>query len=179
MTARADEAHIGLVVEGRGEQQAVPLLLRAHLVAAEIFQDILSAPVVCHGREKALMDGGIEGFVATAAARPGCGGILVLLDGEGDAVCTLGPGLLGRAQQVTNKPLFVCLADPKFEAWLIASAETLELDHLTYDSSRDPAALVRGALPGKYIKPTWQPRLTARMDIGLAAGRNESLAPGT
>jgi hypothetical protein len=175
MTARADEPHIGLIVEGRGEQQAVPLLLRLHLTSQDDYRDILSAPIVCHGRDKALMPDGIEGFVATAAARPGCRGVLILLDAETDRACERGPELLARAQTVTGKPVVVCLAEPQYEAWLVASAETLELDDLAFEPSRNPEVLIREALTAKYIKPTWQPRLTARMDLALATPRSRSL----
>jgi hypothetical protein len=175
MTARADEPHIGLVVEGRGEQYAIPILLRKHMMSNDDYRDILSSPVVCHGRDKALMPHGIEGFVATAAARPGCRGVLVVLDAETDEACVLGPAILLRAQGITGKPVVVCLAEPKYEAWLVASAETLQLEGLVYDSARNPEAIVRDALGQKYIKPTWQPRLTARMDLPLATPRSSSL----
>jgi hypothetical protein len=175
MTARADEPHIGLVVEGRGDQFAVPLMLRAHLQQQNEFRDVLGPPVVCHGRDKAIMAEGLEGFVATASGRPGCVGILVVLDAERDRACELGPALLARATVVTAKPVKICLAEPQFEAWLVASAETMELDELTYDQSRNPESLIRQALDVNYIKPTWQPRLTARIDLGLASGRSQSL----
>jgi len=175
MTPRADEPHIGLVVEGRGEQQALPLLLRRHRADSGDYRDILSAPVVCHGRDKALMRNGVEGFVATAAARPGCRGVLVVLDAEGDAACQLGPELQRRAQLVTATPVAVCLAEPMYEGWLVASAETLQLEGLTFAQVRNPEAAIRNALGVNYIKPTWQPRLTARIDFNLAIPRSPSL----
>jgi hypothetical protein len=176
MTAGAEDPHIGLVVEGRGENESAPQLLRTHLYSREEYRDILSSPVVCHGRGKALRHSGIEGFVATAAGRPGCRAVLVILDADEDAACELGPEILARAQAVTAKPVVVCLAEPTYEEWLLASAETLELDGLTFVASRNPESLIRSALPVKYVKPTWQPRLTARMDIALAASRSPSLS---
>jgi hypothetical protein len=103
--------------------------------------------------------------------------VLVVLDGEGDPVCRLGPDLLSRAAAITGTPVEICLADPKYEAWLVASVESLGLGSLTYDLSADPATAIKRALgPVKYVKPTWQPRLTARIDIELARSRNASLA---
>ena len=176
MTASPSAPHVGLVVEGRGDEYALPPLLRRWLYRSEMWADILGKPIPCHGREKALAPNGLEGYVATAAGRPGCVGVLVVLDAENDAACELGPGLTTRAQAVTGKPVAVCLAEPKYEGWLVASAETMELTSLTYSTTRDPGALIVEALrPAKYVKPTWQPRLSERLDFDLACGRASSL----
>ncbi len=177
MTALPEEPHIGLVVEGQGEIPSVPLLLRKWLQSRGDFRDILGKPVPCYGRDKALMPKGIEGKVATTASRPGCQSVLVLLDGEGDPVCNLGPKLLERALSVSRVPVEVCLAHPKYEAWLVASSETLGLAKLAFDAPGDPGVAIKSALmPSKYVKPTWQPRLTDRMDLELARSRDASLS---
>jgi hypothetical protein len=165
-----------LVVEGRGELYAAPLLLRRWLQDRGEYRDVLGKPVPCHGRDKAMMPNGIERFAATAAARPGCRGLLIILDAETDAVCHKGPELLARARAVTVVRVEICLAEPKYEAWLVASAETLELPALEFDPDRDPVAAIRAALPVKYVKPTWQPRLSSRVDLTLAMSRSPSLA---
>jgi hypothetical protein len=177
MSASPYEPHIGLVVEGRGEIGALPVLLRLVLHGREDFREILGQPIPCHGKPNALRSGGIEGKVITASARPGCRAVLVVLDGEGDPVCRQGPELLSRAQQVVGKPVAVCLADTKFESWLMASKATLGLPGLERVSQgMDPvAAIKRALLPEKYAKPTWQPRLTARLDLGEARRASESL----
>lgn len=176
MTASPEAPHVGLVVEGAGDVAAVPLLIRRWLHADGEYRDLLGKPVCCNGREKALMLNGIEGKVATATARPGCRAVVIVLDGEGDPVCTLGPTLLSRAREITGLPVTVSLADTKYEEWLRASAETLELPGLAYGASGDPAHAIRQALlPAKYVKPTWQPRLTDRMDFELARSRDSSL----
>ncbi len=177
MTASPEAPHIGLVVEGPGDVAAVPLLLRRWLHLQGEFRDLLGKPVNCNGRTKALARNGLEGKVATAIARPGCKGVLVILDGEGDAVCSLGPNLLSRARSVTGAPVALTLADTKYEAWLCASAETLALSSLTCEVGADPEYAIRCALlPAKYVKPTWQPRLTERMDLPLARSRDRSLS---
>lgn len=57
----------------------------------------------------------------------------------------------------------------------MASAETV-LPGLRYEPIRDPERAIRAALlPAKYVKPTWQPRLTERIDLDLARGRSPSL----
>lgn len=178
MTAAAHEPHLGLVVEGRGEIQAVPLLLRRRLANRMDYRDLLGRPVPCNGRENALKPKGIEGKVAVAAVRPGCRCVLVLLDGEGDPVCELGPKLLGRSHETASgKEVVVCLADAKYEDWLVASAESLEIPELAYSPERDSVRALKEALhPSKYVKPSWQPKLTDRLDFDLASGRSRSLA---
>src|SRR5262249_54022929 len=97
MTADYASKHVVLVVEGRGDANAVPVLLRKYLDGAGDYRDILGKPVTCNGHENAVRPGRIEGQVAVAAARPGCVGILVVLDSEALPVCELGPGLRERA----------------------------------------------------------------------------------
>jgi hypothetical protein len=177
MTAAPTDPHVGLVVEGPGDVVALPVLLRAHLVLMGDYRNLLAKPVSCNGRDKALMPNGIEGKVATAAARPGCRGVLVVLDADRDLPCVLGPQILSRADKVSPVPVVVALAAPTFEEWLVASAATLGLEGLIYPTDRDPVNAIKAALqPAKYVKPTWQPRLAARVDINLARSRSASLA---
>lgn len=98
MTPRPEDPHIGLIVEGAGDKQGVPVLLRNYLQKRGDYRDILGKAIPCHGRGAATTQNGIEGFVSIAAARPGCVGVPVILDGEGDPVCELGPALQQRGQ---------------------------------------------------------------------------------
>lgn len=176
MTATATASHVGLVVEGPGDAGALPILLRKYLEQQSVYDDIIGKPVRCNGRDKAIVPKGIEGFVAVAASRPGCRFVLVVLDGEGDPVCELGPALLRRAREVTAVPIAVCLADRTYEDWLYASCETLQLGELQYSATTRGLGAIKNALAYvKYVKPTWQPRLTSRMDISLAKDRSKSL----
>jgi len=178
MTAADGGPHLGLVVEGPGDANALPLLLRRFMEARADYRDLLGKPVRCNGRDKALVPRGIESYVSVAAARPGCRAVLVVLDSEGDAVCRLGPSLLERVQKNTRLPVAVSLADRCWEDWLYASIETLEIGNglKCSEESGGTGVIKRALLPGKYVKPTWQPRLTVRVDINLAAGRSRSLA---
>lgn len=179
MTASFGDPHIGLIAEGLGDVRAVPVVLRNSLWGQGDFRDLIGKPIPCNGRDRATSVGGLEGRVATAAIRPGCVGVLIVLDAEHDPACELGPGLLARARSVTDTPVSVTLAIPKFEAWLVASAETLGLPSLSFDPRHDPVHLIdqalRADLGEKYTKPVWQPRLAARVDLSLAAPRSPSL----
>lgn len=179
MSANAREPHIGLVVEGPGDANAVPLLFRNYLQSRNEYREILGKPVSCNGRSRATISGGLEGFVAAAAARPGCVGVLVILDADGDPSCQLGPELLARARAVSRVPVEMILCERYFESWIYASVETLNLTEEAVEHS--PARSGLGAIeellqPTKYAKPVWQPRLTSRMDISLASSRRPDLS---
>lgn len=57
MTASSSEPHVGLVVEGAGDRDTLPVVLRAHLAATGEFRDVLGKPASVHGRDKALAEG--------------------------------------------------------------------------------------------------------------------------
>lgn len=176
MAADPLSPHIGLVVEGAGDRNALPVLLRAHLHSHGEFRDVLGKPVPFHGRAKALAPNGVEGYVAVAGGRPGCIGVLLVLDGEGDCVAELGPQLLSRAITNVGVPVRVVLADVDFEDWLYASAETLGLEGLAFIAGKRGASAIKHALrPATYTKTVWQPRLASRMDLDVARGRSASL----
>lgn len=177
MTAVAGAPHIALVVEGPGDVQAVPVLLRKHQSSNEDYADILGKPVPFHGKGNATAPGGIEGYVATAA-RPGCVGVIVVLDADDDLVCVQGPELLERARAEVGVPVVIAIAERDFEDWLFASVETLELHNPSeFDTNtRGKTGIQRGMAPQKYVKPTHQPRLTSKADLALAASRSKSLA---
>ncbi|WP_219417281.1 DUF4276 family protein [Pseudonocardia nigra] len=176
MTPLPTQPHIGLIVEGPGDKNGVPVLFRRHLQDVGEYRDILGKPIPANGRGSITTPKGIEGYVSVAASRPGCRGILVVIDSDDDPVCELGPALLPRAQAVSKVPVYIALAERCYESWLFASAETLELG-LTYDEAAHAQFAIKSGLhPTKYVKPVWQPKLSHRVDIGLACGRSPSLA---
>jgi hypothetical protein len=88
----------------------------------------------------------------------------------GRLVALGGPNAYGGAT-----PARVCLSVPKYEEWIVASAKTIGRPELAYDSTKGPEFLIRSSMDAKYVKPTFQPRFTARIDIELAVTRSRSL----
>lgn len=176
MTAGASDPHVGLVVEGRGDSSAVPMLLRAHLYRNDEYREIVGKPIPVNGKGAVTTPGGIERFVATAALRPGCRAVLVILDADREPTCEEGPRLLARAQAEVAVPVLVALAERDYEDWLYCSVETIGLGDAEWERGRNGGAEIKRLLaPKAYVKPTWQPKLTARLDLDLAAGRSVSL----
>ena len=118
---------IGCIVEGHGEVEAVPVLIRR--VAANLYPElavIVPRPIRI-SKNKLLQAGGLEQWVEVVSVRVGAqGAIFVILDSDDDCPAELGPELLHRALQVqTGLPVAVVLAKCEFEAWFLAAAESL------------------------------------------------------
>ena len=172
---------IGCIVEGHGEVEAVPVLIRR--LAANLYPElavIVPRPIRI-ARNKLLQAGGLEKWVEVVSVRVGAqGAIFVILDSDDDCPAELGPELLDRALQVQgNLPIAVVLAKYEFEAWFLAAAESLRGQRGLGDDihrPNDPEA-IRGAkewlshrMEGSrtYSEMDDQPALTALFDIEQA-----------
>lgn len=115
---------LALIVEGHGDVQAVPVLVRrlAALLAPATAIDV-KHPVRVK-RQRLAKAGELERAVLLARQRIDKGGvILVLIDADEDCPATLAPDLLTRAQSVaTGVTVAVVLAKYEFENWLVAGA---------------------------------------------------------
>lgn len=173
------------VVEGNGEVQAVPVLLR------RIMQELapLRPPAVLKpirvSRSRFVKQGVLEGYVGLAAQRVGAGGgILILLDANGACPARLGPALLARARRARpDRRIEAVLAKCEYEAWFLASVESIAGNRtLAGDlvAPPDPES-IRGAKEwlGRHMQTAYRPTadqaaFTARFDIALARRRSPS-----
>ncbi len=175
------------VVEGEGEVQAVPVLVRRiRDVVAPAFP-VEVPPAMRARRGQIVQQGMLEHYVQLAANQAGPdGAILVVLDADDDCPAQLGPALLQRAVSArADMPLAVVLAKREYEAWFLAAAESLRgRRHLRadLDPPPDPEA-IRGAKDWlrrrmhhgrKYTPTADQAALTALFDLDLARGRSDS-----
>lgn len=177
------EVKIAAIVEGHGECEAVPILIRR--IALDIdpgFVPNVLQPLRVSAN-KLLREGEIERSITfTARKLQGRGGIIVIVDCDWDNGCPAkdGPALLKRAKTARNDlPISVILAKKEFEAWFLAAAESLRgKKGLPNDLEppEDPES-VRGAKewlsdrmpPSKsYTETTDQPALTAEFDMNIA-----------
>jgi hypothetical protein len=114
------------IVEGHGEVEAVPLMIRriAHAIDPGLAVKVVQSFRV--PRSKLLKPGELERSVELAARRAAGGAVLILLDCDDDCPAALGPELLARAKR--SRPglaVSVVLAKREFEAWFLAAAESL------------------------------------------------------
>lgn len=172
------------IVEGHGEQSAIPLLIRKWAAANNkpiTARKSIRAP----GRGGLIRAGGIERFVSVAVHQPDCCGILVVLDADGDCPRNLGPALLSRAQQHSRSiPIGVVLAKEEYESWFLASADSLRgcrglpasfSAPGNPESIRHPKEWLKQQMPeSRYRETTDQPALTESIDFNLAKTRSDS-----
>ena len=171
---------ISCIVEGHGEIEALPILLRRlrDVIAPGLPLEVRKPMRV--PRSNLAKEDGLKRYVELAMAQiDEDGGVLVLLDADDDLPCELGPRLLGIAQQVRpDRRVRVVVAEREFEAWFLAAAESLRGRRgLSTDLSaperpeavRDAKGWLTHHLAGRSYRETIdQPALAAILDISSA-----------
>ena len=175
---------IAPIVEGHGEVQAIPVLLRriASVVAPEI--DLRLNPALRVKAASFLDESGsgyFEKYIELAArkAKPwpkSC--VLILLDCEDSCPAELGPKILNRAANCRPDLNFlVILAHREYETWFLAAAESLKgVGGLAFDlnppanfeSIRNAKGWLSERMQGSYNEPDHQPKMTALFDFEMA-----------
>lgn len=176
-------ASVAVIVEGHGECEAIPILIRR--IASDIEPGAVPKvlkPLRIPGNQLRRADG-IERAVELASRKlGGTGGILVVVDcdWEGGCPATDGPELLRRAQRSRADMLIsVVLANKEYESWFLASAASLSGKRGLRQELESPAnpEAIRGAkewltaqMPRgrRYSETVDQPALTAVFDINAA-----------
>mgnify|MGYP001560904941 CR=1 FL=1 len=123
------EIKIAAIVEGHGECEAVPILVRR--IALDVdpgFVPCVLSPLRIPA-SRLVKQGEIERSIDLVARKlQGQGGIIVILDCDAEDCCPAqaGPQLLERARASRGDILIsVVLAKKEFEAWFIAAADSL------------------------------------------------------
>ncbi len=183
------EVRIAAIVEGHGETEAVPELVRRIALTIDPGFVPCVKPVLRLPANRLLRENGIEGAVKHAAGKlGGRGGILVVIDCDWPDGCPArdGPELLRRARATRDDlPIAMVLAKQEFEAWFLAAAESLRGKRgLPADlAAPDQPERIRGAKewlstrmrPGaSYAETTDQAALTAEFDMEAARRRSDS-----
>lgn len=173
---------IAAIVEGHGECEAVPVLIRriASNIDPGFVPSVLSPLRIPASRLK--MPAEIERAVEFAARKlQGPGGIVVILDCDWHDGCPAkdGPELLARAAGVrSDLPVAVILAKKEFESWFLAAAESLRGIRGLPADLMPPANpenirgakewLIRKMQPRVYSETEDQAAFTALFDLAIA-----------
>lgn len=172
---------LACIVEGHGEVDAVPLLLRRVALAIRPGLSLHVEQPLRVSRNKLVKPRELERTVELAGRRAGPqGAILLLLDSDDECPAHLAPLLLSRARSTrSDLAIGVVLAKREFEAWFLAAAESLRgkrglSPNLT--APEDPESIRRAKEwltahmePGrKYVETLDQPALAAIFDLELA-----------
>jgi hypothetical protein len=171
---------LACIVEGHGESEAVPILIRPIASSYAPSLTVQVARPLRVPKSKLLKQGELERSVELAARTvSGKGGIIVLLDSDDDCPAEFGPALLKRAQHTRGDlPLSVVLAKREYEAWFLAAADSLRGKRGLAGSIEPPpdAEAIGGAkkwlgdrmAAGHYVETLDQPALTALFDLQAA-----------
>ena len=115
------QMQIAVIVEGDGEVEAVPVLIRRFAELAGWPGRVEVRTVIRQPASKLLKPDELERHVELAARKlGGPGGIFVLLDCEDACPADLGPRLLARIRAARpDLPVSLVLAPREFEAWFL------------------------------------------------------------
>jgi hypothetical protein len=154
------------VVEGHGEVEAVPVLVRRVLGHYAPARQVLVARPIRVKRDEMIRAGGIERAMQLAAQQSAAGdGVLILLDADDECPKDLGTTLRQRASAARpDRNVRVVLANREFEGWFLASARSLRGKRGLPDDLEPPAypEQIRDAKgwlssrtpPGRSYRPT-------------------------
>lgn len=175
------------IVEGHGEVEAIPILIRriAGAIAAAGVPGV-GKPIRVK-RQRLMKEGDLEKYVELAARQSGAEGrILIVLDANGDCPNELAGEILARATAARgDRRIRAVIAKPEYEAWIVAAADSLAGQRGIRPDARAPAdpeaianpkAWLRAQmLPGQSYRETLdQPALTERFDLAQARQRAPS-----
>jgi Domain of unknown function (DUF4276) len=113
------------IVEGQGEVDAVPWLLRRLRDSAGLAEIEFDRPHRRH-RSKLVKRVEFQDWIRFAFLDPACSAVMVVFDADDDCPKELGPEIEGWAQEAADgRPVSVVLANREYEAWLLAGSRTL------------------------------------------------------
>lgn len=171
---------IGCVVEGHGEVESVPVLIRRIAQQFDPGLLVLIPHPVRVTKSRLLKPGELERAAELAVLNAGAdGGVLVILDSDEDCPAQLGPELLERVRSARSDVLSaVVLARREFESWFLASAESLrgcrglpgdlESPHQPEEIPGAKEWLSGRIQDGAYASTVDQASLTNALDFDLA-----------
>ena len=171
--------NLGAIVEGHGETEAVPALIRKVVGWLDPTLSVNVPPPIRLPKGSMLKEGDLKKAVELTARKVGPGSpILIVLDADDDLACALGPRLLAWARQARgDREVGVVVATRAYEAWLLASASTLA-GHRGLPLSLEiierpelipnPKAWMDARMPDGYVETLDQVALTALIDPALA-----------
>jgi len=174
------------IVEGPGEVEALPILLRRLLEEKQKYRINIQLPINAHGLGNLTKENGLERFLKLAEKRPSCSAILILIDADIYCAKDIAICLANRAN-VHNPhiPTAVVAAKFRYENWFLASFETLsgkrglqeELPNIiTPEAVPDPKNwITKNKVQGRIYKETLdQAPMSQLIDINLVQSRSRS-----
>ena len=173
------------IVEGHGEVEAAPVLLRRLLAEANCHVIDVGRPIR-RTQSQLRSKEGIQAGVRLALLQPECAAVVILFDGEDDCPKELAAKVRAWARKAAaGKPCDVVVAYREYETWFLAALESLRGQYgipknatapANPESKRDAKGALEEFMPADraYSETGDQPAMSATFDMGLAHRRNRS-----
>jgi hypothetical protein len=173
------------IVEGHGEVEAAPFLLRRLLAEADC-QDVGVGRPIRRTQSQLRSKEGIQAGVRLALLQPECAAVVILFDGEDDCPKELAAEVWAWARAAAaGMPCDVVVAYREYETWFLAALESLRGQYgiakdaaapANPESKRDAKGALEEFMPPDraYSETGDQPAMSAVFDMGLAHRRNRS-----
>ncbi len=173
------------IVEGHGDEAAVPVLLRRLVAEAQAHNIGVNRPIR-QKQSQLLRQESLKQAVRLAQLQRDCGAILILFEAEDDCPKTLGPTLQAWARSEAGPmPCAVALAHREYEAWFLAALESLRGKRgIRVDAAPPPNPEVfrdaKGALEEQmvagryYLERVDQPAFSQLFDLKNAYTKSRS-----
>jgi hypothetical protein len=164
------------IVEGDGDLEALPVLLRRLASELRCFEVTVKCPIR-RNRSDFNREQLVQRAVQLALLQPGCSGVLILFDADDDCPKETAPQVQQWARGTARgTPCEVVLANREYEAWFLAAIESLRGQRgIRADAvSEAQPENFRGAKRRLSEKMEWgtsysekadQPALTALMEL--------------
>ena len=173
------------IVEGHGEVEAAPILLRRLLAAAQCHAVGVGRPIR-RTQSQLRSKEGIQAGVRLALLQPECAAVIILFDGEDDCPKDLAAQVRAWASQAASgTPCDVVVAYREYETWFLAAIESLRGQYgiakdaaapANPESKRDAKGALEEFMPPNraYSETGDQPAMSQVFDMALAHRRNRS-----
>ncbi len=169
------------IVEGHGEEEAVPALLHRIAHIAPVYGQLrVNKPIRVKAGSFLQDDSYFGRYITLAAAKAAQsnGIVVIMLDCDDDCPARLGPVIVRRSRAVRDDvDFFISLASREFETWFVTSATSLRgLYGLPLDLSapdrpediRDAKGWLRERMGAPYDPITHQLAFTRKFDLAAA-----------
>lgn len=164
------------IVEGDGEIEAAPLLLRRFIALCNRYE-LTIGKAIKRKRSQLVSKEGLATAIQLAKLDPDCGAILILFDADDDCPRVLAPVITAWAKEASLEiPCEIVIANREYEAWFLSAINSLK-GHcsITADALRPGSPeTIRGAkeklesfMPRNrgYTEKLDQPTLTAHFSL--------------
>lgn len=174
------------IVEGHGEVEAVPHLIRRIAHHFDVYDISVLTPIRVKLNGFMKFDKEFNNYISLAAnkAKQKNSTIIIILDCDDACPAELGPKILAESRALRRDvEFFVCLALREYETWFLCSIESLRgrcdidadavfKEHA--ESIRNAKGWLSRLMPDGYDPIRHQAALTLNFDLELARNRSRS-----